>query len=246
MRACLAAVVLAGCSARATPYVHQEDAPSTSVLVVTSRVSGAAERTTAQAAFVRVLDGGSTADAARMLGFEPDLPREGECRAVEVARSASAVSRLVDVGEVWLEGGDGTRLVARAFPDVLGVSGVMYTSGGEVKRLGSEARLRWTGGDDVDGDDVALGIDAPTLDAHRVGGAVSFTPGEPGDRTWVDVTGSRGTSRCVVARGSGAFTVDELDGWVSVHRDRTRTDAAVTVRREVTEVLGPALAPSGS
>lgn len=250
MRASLAAVtVLAGCAASVDPDRGAGEGHATSVHVVTTRVTGAAGRTTARAAFVRVPDERSSDDAARTLGLSPDLPGEGTCRAIDALPSTKSVAELVDAGEVWLVEGVGSeRLVARAFPDVLGLSGVVYTSGGDgAARLDAGARVRWTGAHGVERSDVPLGGEPSPPGAVRAGDTVTFEPDDDGERTWLDVTDTRGARRCRVARGAGSFSLDaRLDALVAVHRDRHRTEGAVTVRREVVEMLGRPAAPSGS
>lgn len=242
--------VLAGCAAPVEPEARPAEPASTSVHVVTTRVIGATDRTTARAAFVRVLDARSIDSAARTLGLEPDLPDVGECRAADSARATPTSAELLDAGEVWL--GDrehATRLVARAFPDVLGVSGVVYTTPGDTARVfDRDAWVRYggaaQGGERVE---VSLGLSAPTLGATRVADGVAFEPAAEGDRTWLDIADAQGSRRCTVAPDARwAEVIAAADAVVTVHRDRRRVDGAVTVRAEVVEVLTRPVAPSGS
>ncbi|MCC6646209.1 MAG: hypothetical protein IT374_11625 [Polyangiaceae bacterium] len=243
----LAAMILAGCAAPVEADPRAADAPQTHVHIVTTRAVGSGEeRTRARAAFVRVADERAVNGVALTLGLEPALPPAGVCRDETTTRSSAAPTELLDAGEVWL--GDATgaaRLVARAFPDVLGVSGVVYTTAGDAPALvGERAWVRFGGGE-VEHAELPLGVAPPALHAERTPSGVRFDGGEAGDRTWVDVADGRGARRCTAEPGRTSIAFDAEPGaLVDVHRDRRRVDGVVTVRAEIVQALGRSIGVS--
>lgn len=244
-------VFLTGCATpvESEPRVEADAATTTSAFVVTTQTVGRAERMAARAAFVRVVDAHALSAVTKTLGLEPDLPVEGRCGENDGPTEAPSHAELVDAGEVWIgdEAGE-TRLVARAFPDLLSVSGLVYTTpSDELGRAGEDTWVRIKGGSDVDARTVRLGLAMPELHARRVDDALTFDEPRPGDRTWVELSDAVGHRRCTLAAGATSFVVDApADATITIHRDRRRTEGSLTVRAETVEIIGRAGAPSGS
>lgn len=247
-RILVAGFLLTGCATPVDGEPRGEQEATTTAYVVTTRTIGAADKTAARAAFVRVVDPRQVESVTTTLGLEPDLPAEGQCRSGEAVATAPMHAELVEAGEVWLgdERGE-TKMVARAFPDLLSVSGLVYTTADDQVGLGDDPWVRIKGGKGVDARVVRLGMVSPTIDARRSDDVLTFADADSGDRTWVDIGDALGSRRCTLARTATSFVLDALaDAVITVHRDRRRTDGSLTVRMETVETLGRPVASSGT
>ncbi|HEY2408287.1 MAG TPA: hypothetical protein VGI10_19905 [Polyangiaceae bacterium] len=126
-----------GCSATPSGYTSDAEAGSTHGLITVERSTSVDEpaRAAAFAAFVRTPPEIDPATVMRLAGLGLELPALGQCSEVSRERDSSqplsGLGRIefLDAGDVLLRTSDTTAALApRAFPAVLDISGVVYTT----------------------------------------------------------------------------------------------------------------------